>query len=240
MNDNLIQTEGLKKSFFTPAGELAVIKSINSIFKKGEIVSIVGLSGAGKSTFLHILGTLDSPTGGKVNYFLDEGQYIDPFVLNPLDLSVFRNNYIGFIFQFHYLLPEFSALENVMMPGLIHLEHKKGKRFTKEYLTERAKELLSDLGIYNRRQHKAGELSGGEQQRVATARALLLDPMVVFADEPTGNLDSATGEELFKLLLKINETKGTTFVIVTHNEYLSRRCHRVLEMKDGVLESFSV
>lgn len=237
---HIIEIETLTKSFFTPAGELSVIKSINGFFKKGEIASIVGLSGAGKSTFLHILGTLDKPTSGTISYIFEGGLSINPFSLNQLELSIFRNNHIGFIFQFHYLLPEFSAIENVMMPGLIHLEHKKGKRFDIEYIKERSKELLSELGIYNRKNHKTGELSGGEQQRVATARALLLDPMVVFADEPTGNLDSNTGDELFKLLIKINENKGTTFVIVTHNQYLSKRCHRVLEMKDGVLQGFDV
>jgi lipoprotein-releasing system ATP-binding protein len=235
----LIKIKDLKKDFQTAAGTLHILKGINSVFYEGEIVSIVGLSGAGKSTFLHILGTLDRPTEGEVLYANTDGDFINPFNLDPSALSFFRNNRIGFIFQFHYLLPEFTALENVLMPGLIHLENNKEARFDKALLIEKAKGLLSQLGIYDRGGHKAGELSGGEQQRVAVARALLLDPMVVFADEPTGNLDSATGEELFNLLLRINKQRGVTFVIVTHNEHLSKRCRRVLEMKDGVLQNLA-
>lgn len=231
----LIVTDGLKKSFFTPAGEIKVLKGIDVEFKYGEIVSIIGLSGAGKSTFLHVLGTLDKPTDGRINYVLEKDMPVDPFSLNSLNLSQFRNEKIGFIFQFHYLLPEFTALENVLMPGLICTHHKKS--LSKKDIYDKASNLLSELGIYDRKDHKPGELSGGEQQRVAVARALLLDPLVVFADEPTGNLDSSTGDELFRLLIKINETKGTTFVIVTHNQYLSKRCHRVLEMSDGRLNA---
>ncbi len=235
----LIKIKGLKKDFQTAAGVLHILKGINTVFYMGEMVSIVGLSGAGKSTLLHILGTLDRPTEGEVLYANTDGDFINPFNLDPSALSSFRNSRIGFIFQFHYLLPEFTALENVLMPGLIHLENNRDARFDRAFLREKAKDLLSDLGIYERRSHKAGELSGGEQQRVAVARALLLDPMVVFADEPTGNLDSATGDELFNLLFRINEKKDVTFVIVTHNEHLSKRCHRVLEMRDGVLQNLA-
>lgn len=239
----LIRIEGLEKSFVTPAGTLSVLKGIDTVFREGEMVSIVGMSGAGKSTFLHILGTLDRPTAGAVLYKQahsgaaaqsEAGAYIDPFSLDDTALAIFRNRMIGFVFQFHYLLPEFSALENVVMPGLIAQAQGNRTASRKEHL-DKAEALLRELGLYERRFHKPGELSGGEQQRVAVARALLLDPRVILADEPTGNLDSATGEELFKLLLDVNERSGVTFIIVTHNESLSRRCHRTLEMRDGRL-----
>lgn len=234
---DLIRVESLEKSFYTPAGELRVLKGITETFSRGEMVGIVGASGAGKSTFLHILGTLDTPTSGTVIYRVggqDGGERdIAPFSLGSAELALFRNRVIGFVFQFHYLLPEFSAFENVMMPGLIALAQGGDRR----ELQERAEKLLDELGLFARRTHKPGELSGGEQQRVAVARALLLEPEVVLADEPTGNLDAATGEELFRLLQGINAKRGVTFIIVTHNESLSRRCHRIVEMADGRLVS---
>jgi lipoprotein-releasing system ATP-binding protein len=233
----LIRAEGIEKSFYTAAGELKVLKGIDAVFDEGEIVGIVGASGAGKSTFLHILGTLDKPTQGRVFFKTDEKE-TDPFSLSNGDLALFRNGMVGFIFQFHYLLPEFSALENVMMPGMIAVSHKPSAAGYKE-LYERAEKLLDELGLYPRKDHKPGELSGGEQQRVAVARALLLEPKAVLADEPTGNLDTATGEELFRLLMDINQKRGITFIIVTHNESLSKRCHRILEMRDGSLISHS-
>lgn len=227
----LITVTGLKKSFYTPAGELRVLRGIDTVFHEGEIVSIVGVSGVGKSTFLHIMGTLDRPTEGTVIYNV-KGNVVDPFALGNGQLASFRNRVIGFVFQFHYLLPEFSALENVMMPGLLMQRGTKLTNGTGQ-IRERAEQLLDDLGVYERRDHKPGELSGGEQQRVAVARALLLEPRVVLADEPTGNLDGATGEELFRLLMDINAKSGVTFIVVTHNESLSRKCHRTLEMVDG-------
>jgi lipoprotein-releasing system ATP-binding protein len=232
----LITVSGLEKSFYMPAGELKVLKGIYAVFNEGEVVSIVGASGTGKSTFLHVLGTLDKPTSGKITYSVKEDELsdIDPFSLSNGELALFRNKVIGFVFQFHYLLPEFSAIENVMMPGMIAVSHQPSAISHRE-LYEKAEKLLDELGLYARKDHKPGELSGGEQQRVAVARALLLEPNVVFADEPTGNLDAATGEELFKLLMDINQRHGITFIIVTHNESLSKRCHRVLEMVDGKL-----
>jgi lipoprotein-releasing system ATP-binding protein len=218
----MIQTNDLRKSFSTPAGELEVLKGIDISISDGEMVAVVGASGVGKSTLLHILGTLDRPTKGSVFY-----NGINIFSLSDRELTAFRNKTIGFVFQFHHLLPEFTALENVMMPALINGE------LPRSEVKEKAEKLLDDLGIYQRREHRPGELSGGEQQRVAVARALILNPKVVLADEPTGNLDTATGEELFNLLIRLNEQQGITFVLVTHNESLSRRCQRVLKMTDG-------
>lgn len=235
----LIEVTGLERSFRTAAGELKVLKGIDAAFERGELVSIMGASGAGKSTFLHIMGTLDAPTAGKILYrntgadSAGDTAFTDPFSLGGAELASFRNRVIGFVFQFHYLLPEFSALENVMMPGLISLT--KTGHAGREELRMRAEKLLDELGLYARKNHKPGELSGGEQQRVAVARALLLEPAVVLADEPTGNLDTATGEELFRLIMDINTNKGITFIIVTHNEALSKKCHRIMEMADGKL-----
>jgi len=185
------------------------------------MAAIVGASGVGKSTLLHIMGTLDRPTSGRVRY-----GGTDVFGLGNGELTAFRNRSIGFVFQFHHLLPEFTALENVMMPALIGGAAPEAAR-------RDALALLEELGVGQRQGHRPGELSGGEQQRVAVARALVLSPSVVLADEPTGNLDTATGEDLFRLLVDLNRRKGITFVVVTHNESLAARCHRILEMKDG-------
>lgn len=217
----MIQANNLKKSFSSPAGELEVLKGINLKIPAGEMVAIVGASGVGKSTLLHILGTLDRPTAGSVHY---DGK--DVFSLGERELTSFRNRTIGFVFQFHHLLPEFSAVENAMMPALI-------SGMTYAEARKKALRLLDGLGVSARGEHRPGELSGGEQQRVAVARALILNPKAVLADEPTGNLDTATGEELFGLLVRLNKEHGITFVIVTHNESLSGRCHRVLKMVDG-------
>jgi len=224
---SLVEAQEIEKSFYTPAGELRILKGVDLSIGAGEIVGIVGASGVGKSTFLHVLGTLDRPTSGKVFY---DGK--DIFSMDTGALALFRNRTIGFVFQFHHLLPEFTALENVMMPGLISFRDR-------AELKAHAEGILNELGVYERRDHRPGELSGGEQQRVAVARSLILNPMVVLADEPTGNLDTTTGEELFHLLLRLNRERDITFVIVTHNESLSKRCHRVLTMVDGRLENHS-
>jgi len=226
----MIETRNLKKAFTAIAGGLEVLKEINLSVREGEMVGIVGASGAGKSTLLHILGALDPPTSGNVYY-----NGTDIFSLDSNALAAFRNRTIGFVFQFHHLLPEFTALENVMMPGLISISAgtRGARQFTYDEIVERAGKLLDDLGMSKRKRHRPGELSGGEQQRVAVARALILEPKVVLADEPTGNLDTATGEELFKIFVDLNKEKSITFIIVTHNESLSNRCHRVLRMVDG-------
>jgi lipoprotein-releasing system ATP-binding protein len=224
----LIETQDLKKSFATEAGDLKVLKGINIAINEGEIVGIVGASGVGKSTLLYILGALDRPSSGKVLYINQ-----DIFSFNGDKLASFRNKTIGFVFQFHHLLPEFTALENTMMPGLISRSQKSAVKSQYEDIYKKAERLLDEVGLSERKKHRPGELSGGEQQRVAVARALILEPKVVLADEPTGNLDAATGEDLFNILINLNKEKGITFIIVTHNESLSNRCHRVLRMTDG-------
>ena len=206
-------------------GQLQVVKNINIEILHGEIVAIVGKSGAGKSTLLHILGTLDRPSNGEV--YLNEKLVSD---FNDSELSSFRNEHIGFVFQFHHLLPEFTALENVMMPSLI-------KKNSKKEAEARAKELLIYLGLETRVSHKPSQMSGGEQQRVAVARALMNKPLVIFADEPSGNLDTQTSRELHDLFYKLNKDFNQTFVIVTHNTELAAMAHRSIQMKDGVIIS---
>ena len=218
---NLIEAIQVHKSFKTEAGELNILRDINLKIADGEMLGIIGASGAGKSTLLHILGALDKPSSGKV---LFQGK--DVFSLDDARLAEFRNSSIGFVFQFHHLLPEFNSIENVMLPGLI------GSRPYEE-TENRAKQILDELGLSKRLKHRPGELSGGEQQRVAVARALLQNPKIVLADEPTGNLDTTTGNSLFDLFIELNRKNRTTFVIVTHNKTLSDHCHRVLEMADG-------
>jgi lipoprotein-releasing system ATP-binding protein len=218
---DLIEAIGLSKSFITAAGELEVLKGIDLTFHEGEMVGITGASGAGKSTLMHILGALDRPSSGKVFF-----RGTDVFSLDDTSRARFRNQSIGFVFQFHHLLPEFNALENVMLPGLIS-----GTSY--EAAEQKARGLLGDLGLSSRLLHRPGELSGGEQQRVAVARALMQEAGLVLADEPTGNLDTATGNSLFELFLALNREKGITFAIVTHNITLADRCHRVLRMADG-------
>ncbi len=223
----MIEIINLNKSFQMAGKRLDVLTGINLTLKKGEMMAIVGASGAGKSTFLHILGALDRPTSGKI---LFEGT--DLFSQNDEQLDRIRNERVGFVFQFHHLLPEFTALENVMMPGLIKKENQKK-------VEGDAREMLTRVGLSERLFHKPGKLSGGEQQRVAVARALLLRPSLVLADEPTGNLDTQTSHELFDLLKELNRQNQMTFVMVTHNEKLALQADRVVKMADGTLETAS-
>lgn len=215
----MIHAENLTKWY----GNLNVLKGVSLNIIKGEFVTIVGPSGAGKSTLLHILGTLDRPDNGKL-IIADT----DVFKLNDKQLSAFRNKHIGFVFQFHHLLPEFTAIENVCIPAYI-------AKTNKQHAEKRAAELLEFLGLNNRLHHKPSELSGGEQQRVAVARALINNPSVVFADEPSGNLDSINAKELHQLFFKLRKEFNQTFVIVTHNEELANMADRKLIMKDGML-----
>ncbi len=223
-----VQTLGLSKVFGSGLQTIEIFKDLDLVLRKGERIAIVGASGVGKTTLLHILGTLEKPTSGKVLY---GGQ--DVFLWEEKDLAQFRNRRIGFVFQFHYLLPEFNALENVIMPGLIAgLPHKEVK--------SRALHLLEKLGLTHRLEHRIGELSGGEQQRVSVARALLLQPSLFLADEPSGNLDGRTGRKLHELLASLNEELGLTMVIVTHNPELASMMHRVLRLEDGQLRQEAI
>ncbi|MGC1239978.1 MAG: ABC transporter ATP-binding protein [Chryseosolibacter sp.] len=217
----MLRASGIQKSY----GPLKVLKNIDLQVSKGEIVAIVGASGAGKSTLLHILGTLDNPDAGKV-YIHDT----DVFAQTSRNLAAFRNQSIGFVFQFHNLLPEFSALENVLIPGLI------GGKDPRE-VRKRAEKLLEMLGISHRRDHKPSELSGGEQQRTAVARALINSPDLILADEPSGNLDSKNAIELHNLFFQLRKDLNQTFIIVTHNSDLSKMADRRVELRDGMIVS---
>ena len=218
-----ISVRGLRKSFKIGTSDINILNGIDLNIGKGEVVSVVGESGVGKSTFLHILGTLDRPSAGNVLY---EGE--DVFKHGDKELATFRNSSIGFVFQFHHLLPEFSALENVLLPSKI-------KGTPPAQAEKRAREILDEVGLGERYRHRPGELSGGEQQRVAIARALMVEPSVILADEPTGNLDTKTADSVHRLLMEINKNKGITFVIVTHNEKLARQADRVIRMVDGLI-----
>ena len=218
---SLVEVIDLHKSFGAGASRVEVLKGISLQVEAGETIALVGASGAGKSTLLHILGTLDRPTSGKVLYGGD-----DLFRLGDGDLAAFRNRTIGFVFQFHHLLPEFSALENAIMPLLIA-----GMR--RADAEETGVGMLKDVGLAHRLTHKPGELSGGEQQRVAIARALVTSPRLVLADEPTGNLDMRTSEEVHELLTEIHREKAITLIVVTHNEKLAARMGKTIHVTDG-------
>lgn len=220
----LLEVCNLYKSFSTRAGKIDVLKGINLEVGDGETIAMVGASGAGKTTLLHLMGTLDRPTSGKV-MFANE----DVFQMSDRQLARFRNRSIGFVFQFHHLLPEFSALENTMMPLLI-------SGISKVEAEKNAKNLLADVGLSHRLHHKPGELSGGEQQRVAIARALVGSPRLLLADEPTGNLDMKTSDEIHDILTGIHRDKGLTLIIVTHNERLAARMGKTIRITDGRIE----
>ncbi len=215
----MIKAEGINKSYES----LKVLKGIDLEIKKGEIVSIVGASGAGKSTLLHIIGTLDSCDSGKV--WINDTEIS---TLRQKKLAEFRNQKIGFVFQSHHLLPEFTALENIMMPALIARQNKAAAK-------ARAMELLSLMNLEDRADHRPGEMSGGEQQRVAVCRSMVNKPAVIFADEPSGNLDSQAANALHKLFFELRDKFGQTFVIVTHNEELANMADRKLVMRDGTI-----
>ncbi len=219
--NNLIRVVDLYKSYYDGLTELPVLKGVDLQVKKAEIIAIVGASGVGKSTLLHLLGGLDRPTEGTIFY---EGE--DIFTLNDQELDRFRNEEIGYVFQFHHLLPEFTALENVAMPGLI-------ARQKSDVAQDRAKELLEYVGLGERLEHRPSELSGGERQRVAIARALVNQPKVVLADEPTGNLDQKTSEAVHDLLWTLSDQFNQTFIIVTHNQTLAQRADRLIQLVDG-------
>lgn len=224
MNE-LITLNNLQKTFVLGNKQIEVIKGLSCSFNEGEMVSITGVSGVGKSTLLHLLGTLDRPSDGEILY-----DRVNPFMLTPPEIAHFRNHMIGFIFQAHHLLPEFSACENIMIPLLIN-------RYSRKQALNRALELLEEVGLSDRIHHKPGELSGGEQQRVAVARSLVNNPRVILADEPTGNLDVNTGRSIHRLLRDINRDRGITFVIATHNLHFAAETDRQFQLIDGKLRT---
>ncbi len=219
MNKTMIELSNISKSYkITKTYSLSVLKGIDLKINRGEIAAIVGKSGAGKSTLLHIIGTLDKPDTGRMTF---DGT--DVFALNDKQIAAFRAKDVGFIFQFHHLLPEFTALENVQIAS----------RIAGSVNSDRAKELLVEVGLEDRINHKPSELSGGEAQRVAIARALVNSPAIILADEPTGNLDSQNADAVIELIFKLREKFGQTFVIVTHNEEFAANCDRIIKMSDG-------
>lgn len=221
----MIKIKKLNKTFIKDGNRIEVLKDLDLDVERGESLSIVGVSGAGKSTLIHILGTLDRPTSGQV--LIDEE---DVFKWDEAKLAAFRNRTIGFVFQFHNLLPEFSSLENVMMPALIGGMGGQNAR-------SRAEKVLQDVGLGDRMTHKPGELSGGEQQRVAVARALVMEPRMILADEPTGNLDTETGKKIEDILISLNSERGITLIVVTHNPLLSQRMSRSIGLQDGKIRT---
>ena len=224
MGKALVTAVNVKKSFIHMGRTLEVLRGIDVSIDEGEIVGLVGQSGAGKSTFLHCLGTLDVPTSGSLKIAGEE-----VMSMSGARLAELRNRSIGFVFQFHHLLPEFNALENVMRPGLI-------LGLPRARIEAQARALLEEVGLRDRVLHRPGELSGGEQQRVALARSLVLDPKLILADEPTGNLDSATSDQIHQLFFDINKQRGTTLIVVTHNLGLAASMPRVVTLKDGRVE----
>jgi lipoprotein-releasing system ATP-binding protein len=223
MSDPLVRVHELRKSFQTGDGAIEVLRGIDFEIQSGECLAIVGSSGVGKSTLLHILGTLDHPTGGSVEF---RGE--DVFAKSSDELAQFRSDCLGFIFQFHHLLPEFNAVENVMMPGLIANEDP-------ERLRESAEGLLGEVGLSHRIDHPVGKLSGGERQRVAVARAVIREPALLLADEPTGNLDPKSGDQVLELLFELTRTHGSGLVVVTHSPQISERLGRSLVLADGYM-----
>jgi len=221
----LVEIRNVFKSYYLHGKRIDVLRGVNLDIEKGELLSLVGASGAGKSTFLHVLGTLDAPAAGEIFF---DGRNV--LAMNDAEVAEFRNRTIGFVFQSHYLLPEFSALENVAMPALI-------QRQDRTAAFKYARELLERVGLGSRVEHRPGELSGGEAQRVALARALVLKPILLLADEPTGNLDPTTGEGIHRLLREVNRDLGITAVVVTHNEQLAQSMPRRLRLAQGSVVS---
>jgi len=222
--DIVVKAEDLKKVYRTEYEEVEALKGVNLEIKRAEMVAVMGPSGSGKSTLLHLLGGIDKPTEG---YVYIDGKNI--FKMKDNELAKFRNKNIGFVFQFHYLLPEFTALENVMIPSQFY-KYKK-----EEEIKEMAVNLLTELNLKHRLEHKPSQLSGGEQQRVAIARAIINEPLLIIADEPTGNLDSGNARVVMDIFKRLNREKGVSIIIATHDEFVASYCHRIVKMKDGII-----
>ncbi len=227
VSEAMLQADGIHKVYTQTAKEIRVLQEVTLTIQANDVVAVVGPSGAGKSTLLHILGGLDAPTRGRVLFLGD-----DIYRMKEQQRSQFRNERIGFIFQFYHLLPEFTALENIVLPAMI-----KQNCGMNRALKERGMKLLEDVRLSSRAQHRPSELSGGEQQRVAIARALVNEPDILFCDEPTGNLDSQSGAEIIRLLMDLNRSHGQTLVIVTHDEEIASQAQRVVHLKDGQMVS---
>lgn len=219
----LLSVSSLSKSFWNDGLQIRVLSGVHFDVRSGEVVALIGPSGIGKSTLLNLIGTLDKPDDGQILY---NGQ--NPLTLSDPELARFRNSHIGFVFQFHHLLPEFTALENVMLPVLVY-------EFDRSKAAKQASEILNRVGLGNRLRHRPAQLSGGERQRVAIARALVNNPLIVLADEPTGNLDTKNSDLLIELILELNQQYQRTFVIATHNPHIAARAHRVLTIADGTV-----
>src|SRR6059036_218084 len=220
----MIEARSLTKIYKTPGSQVIVFEDLNLSVERGKLVSIVGPSGAGKSTLLHLLGGLDTPTRGEVLFKTE-----NIFQWGPHSLAKFRNRHVGFVFQFHHLLPEFTALENTMMPKLIRGDDRSSTEAA-------ARQILDRVGLARRLDHKVGEVSGGEQQRIAIARALIGQPELLLADEPTGNLDHRTGDAIFQMIRELHRERGLTSIIVTHNERIAAQCDEVWELDAGILQ----
>jgi len=226
--NKIIEILNIKKSYTNKTGIITqVLNGLNLDVIKGEILSIMGPSGAGKSTLLHLIGLLDNYDDGSIKFNIND-QWQEPINFNDNNKSKFRNRYLGFIFQFYHLLPEFTAIENVMMPALIY-----GDKF--KIAREKALKLIKLVDLENKINNKPNELSGGEQQRIAIARALINEPVIILADEPTGNLDTINSDNIIKIIKNINQEKNITFIIATHSQELSNIAHRILKLKDGKL-----
>lgn len=224
MNNSVISCQHLAKSYSDGATTVQVLRDMNLEVSPGEMIAIIGSSGSGKSTFLHLLAGLDKPTRGKI---LLNGK--NPHLMSELDRCKLRNRYLGFVYQFHHLLPEFSALENVSMPLLI------GGQLKPEIIKEKAEHLLEQVGLKNRLDHRLGQLSGGERQRVAIARALVSDPACLLVDEPTGNLDPQNAERVLDMFMELQKTRQTSVIMVTHDPNIAKRAHRMFRIENGVL-----
>lgn len=226
MNDTILEAKGISKVYKNGIKEIRAVNGVELQIRRATSIAVIGPSGAGKSTLLHILGGLDTPTTGKV---LLDG--LDIYKLPDKERAILRNSRVGFVFQFYHLLPEFTALENVMLPALIKSQGRKAAKY--QMIDERARELLKSVGLADRSSHRPGELSGGEAQRVAIARALINEPEVLLCDEPTGNLDSKTSESVYKLILNLRSKSNIALVIVTHDERVSKEVEEVIRIKDG-------